>query len=161
MILASLVRSNDQGSIGFLREPERINVLMSRARHGMVLVGSAATLRNCRSSAGRQHWGKVLGLIEAAGGMLPGLPSECQLHATRALLRSPKAFAEQAPQGGCCLPCNAKMPCGHVCQLRCHVLDREHLRVRCTELIHEVCAEGHVNAIRQVQGRKLKGDVAW
>lgn len=91
--------------------------------------------------------------------MLPGLPSECQLHATRALLRSPKAFAEQAPQGGCCLPCNAKMPCGHVCQLRCHVLDREHLRVRCTELIHEVCAEGHVNVIRQVQGRE--GEVVW
>lgn len=35
VVIASLVRSNKDRSVGFLREPERINVLLSRARHGV------------------------------------------------------------------------------------------------------------------------------
>ncbi|KAL6759021.1 P-loop containing nucleoside triphosphate hydrolase protein, partial [Haematococcus lacustris] len=37
IVVASLVRSNSAGKVGFLKEPERINVLLSRARHGMIL----------------------------------------------------------------------------------------------------------------------------
>jgi superfamily I DNA and/or RNA helicase len=44
VVIASLVRSNDSGSVGFLKEPERINVLLSRARHGLVLIGNSNTL---------------------------------------------------------------------------------------------------------------------
>jgi hypothetical protein len=40
IIIASLVRSNTAGKIGFLNEPQRVNVLLSRARDALVLVGN-------------------------------------------------------------------------------------------------------------------------
>ncbi|KAL6759018.1 P-loop containing nucleoside triphosphate hydrolase protein, partial [Haematococcus lacustris] len=68
IVVASLVRSNSAGKVGFLKEPERINVLLSRARHGMILIGNADTLRNASSSAAKSHWGRVLTAMgEAAG----------------------------------------------------------------------------------------------
>ncbi len=36
VVIIALVRSNKQNNCGFLRTPNRINVLLSRARHGMV-----------------------------------------------------------------------------------------------------------------------------
>ncbi|KAG2767654.1 hypothetical protein Pcac1_g21236 [Phytophthora cactorum] len=49
VILASLVRSSTnvhgRGTIGFLKTPNRINVLLSRAKHGLILVGHGELLR--------------------------------------------------------------------------------------------------------------------
>lgn len=44
IIMISLVRSNDSGQIGFLRENRRMNVAMTRARQKLIIVGSVATL---------------------------------------------------------------------------------------------------------------------
>ncbi|MDE6771161.1 MAG: AAA family ATPase [Muribaculaceae bacterium] len=44
VILISLVRSNDSGNIGFLRDLRRMNVAMTRARMKLIIIGSAATL---------------------------------------------------------------------------------------------------------------------
>ncbi|PNH08303.1 NFX1-type zinc finger-containing protein 1 [Tetrabaena socialis] len=144
VVVASLVRSNAAGSVGFLREPERINVLLSRARHGMLLIGNAATLRSAKSQEARRHWGRVLDALESAGALQPGLPVACQRHGTPALLSSPEAFAELAPDGGCRRPCHAKLPCGHVCMLRCHPFNREHQRVVCKEEVLALCDRGHI-----------------
>ena len=43
VIVISLVRSNKEGKAGFLNTSNRINVLLSRAMHGMVLVGNVDT----------------------------------------------------------------------------------------------------------------------
>jgi superfamily I DNA and/or RNA helicase len=43
IIIVSLVRSNSQGNIGFMKVPERVNVLMSRARDGLFMIGNAKT----------------------------------------------------------------------------------------------------------------------
>ena len=40
IIIASLVRNNDHGSVGFARKPERVNVAFSRAQELLVIVGS-------------------------------------------------------------------------------------------------------------------------
>ena len=60
IVIASLVRSNRRGNIGFLSSRERVNVLLSRARLGMVLVGNRDTLRDSSSERGRVLWRKVL-----------------------------------------------------------------------------------------------------
>ncbi|MFO8100194.1 MAG: IGHMBP2 family helicase, partial [Salinibacter sp.] len=44
VVLVSLVRSNDRGAIGFLNEPRRFNVALTRARRKAVVVGDASTV---------------------------------------------------------------------------------------------------------------------
>ncbi|MBD5277705.1 MAG: AAA family ATPase [Bacteroides sp.] len=44
VIVISLVRSNDDGNIGFLRDLRRMNVAMTRARMKLIIIGSADTL---------------------------------------------------------------------------------------------------------------------
>ncbi|KAG2423774.1 hypothetical protein HXX76_015050 [Chlamydomonas incerta] len=144
VVIISLVRSNAGGSIGFLREPERINVLLSRARHGMILFGNSKTLRTAKSPEGRRHWGGVLGMLEERHAVLPGLPVCCQRHGTTSLLINPPDFARLSPDGGCVRPCGQLLPCGHPCRLRCHAFDPEHTAVVCQEELPEYCEKGHL-----------------
>lgn len=44
VIMISLVRSNDEGNIGFLRDLRRMNVAMTRARMKLIIVGDASTM---------------------------------------------------------------------------------------------------------------------
>lgn len=44
VILISLVRSNEEGNIGFLRDWRRMNVAMTRARMKLIIIGDVATL---------------------------------------------------------------------------------------------------------------------
>ena len=54
IIIMSLVRSSERGNIGFLKEEQRVNVLLSKTRHGMLIVGSKSTL--LQSSKGGPVW---------------------------------------------------------------------------------------------------------
>jgi len=48
VVYLSLVRSNEKGEIGFLRDYRRMNVAMTRARKKLVIIGDSATLGNDR-----------------------------------------------------------------------------------------------------------------
>lgn len=43
-IVVDLVRSNDQGAVGFLRDTRRMNVALTRARRFLLVVGDSATI---------------------------------------------------------------------------------------------------------------------
>ncbi len=45
VIILSLVRANDKGEIGFLKDYRRLNVAITRARSKLVILGNEATLR--------------------------------------------------------------------------------------------------------------------
>lgn len=44
VIYVSLVRSNEEGNIGFLKDTRRMNVALTRARKSLVVIGDSATL---------------------------------------------------------------------------------------------------------------------
>jgi hypothetical protein len=58
IVLLSLVRSNDRGSIGFLSVSNRVCVALSRAREGFYLIGNATLLR-----AQSALWRQILGYL--------------------------------------------------------------------------------------------------
>ncbi|RBR18872.1 uncharacterized protein FIESC28_05794 [Fusarium coffeatum] len=52
VVVISLVRSNAQGDCGFLKTSNRINVLLSRAKHGMYIIGNSSSYKKVPMWAG-------------------------------------------------------------------------------------------------------------
>lgn len=107
MVIASLTRSNPDSEIGFLAQPERLNVLLSRARNGMIIFGSASTFKHARQ--GKDVWSRFFQLLEDGGNMYQGLPIKCEKHPTSTvLLRAPENFEGVCPDGRCTEICKAE-----------------------------------------------------
>ncbi len=116
IIIISLVRSNASGNIGFLKEKQRVNVLLSRARYGLFIIGNSKTLK--RSKQGATVWTPILKSLDEQGSLLNGFPIKCELHPddnTSTLITKPTDFDRNCPNGGCLRPCQARLECGHVC----------------------------------------------
>lgn len=60
-ILVDLVRSNDEGQIGFLADSRRLNVALTRARRLLLIVGDSATVANDAT------YGALIESVEAFG----------------------------------------------------------------------------------------------
>ena len=145
IIIASLVRSNRSGNIGFLKEEQRVNVLLSRARHGLYIVGNSTTL--LASKKGKHVWTPLLGMMQIER----GLPTYCQLHPNDEVidLSEPGAFRKFRPNGGCSRACNYRMSCGHMCSQSCHPIDRDHKATEtlCSEPCRRVPPECNLSHI--------------
>jgi len=144
VVLVSLVRSNEFGQIGFLKEPERVNVMLSRARECEIIFGNRATLENAKGSLsplkGGLLWKTIFSHLEASGHIFEGLPVLCQNHRSRAILSSPEDFNTHCRDGGCTKKClKERDACNHPCQKNCHPGPCP----KCPVLCPDVCSRGH------------------
>jgi hypothetical protein len=140
IIIISLVRSNLEGNIGFLKEPERVNVMMTRARLGLILLGNVDTL--LRSKAGMM-WKKICANAKEVGFIGRGLPTFCSEHKTPPqLLLTQQDFYAFARDGGCDAQCKFVFPCSHPCPRKCHGKFYPH--TVCNEKVYNKCTSGHI-----------------
>ncbi|CAP61981.1 uncharacterized protein PODANS_5_1320, partial [Podospora anserina S mat+] len=115
VIIVSLVRSNSNNEIGFLRTENRVNVLLSRAQHGMYLIGNARTYR------GVNIWDDVYQQLAERGAVGDSIALCCRHPDIPIVCSNPDEFLRRSPEGGCTLRCDQRLdPCGHRCPAMCH-----------------------------------------
>ena len=116
VIIISLVRSNKARKIGFLKTDNRVNVLLSRAKHGMYLIGNTDTYSTQRM------WDDVLGMLRETNAVGKAFGLCCPRHTMTPIeVSQPEDFARLSPEGGCQIACDRRLnDCGHRCQARCH-----------------------------------------
>lgn len=127
VVVISLVRSNEKNSCGFLRTANRINVLLSRAQHGMYIIGNSETSHHV------PMWAQVIDILQKDGNFGTSLELQCPRHPDTAIMVSkPDDFVRFSPEGGCNQRCLNRLPCGHACVQKCHSV-MVHNAVHCLE----------------------------
>ncbi|KAH7098449.1 P-loop containing nucleoside triphosphate hydrolase protein [Auriculariales sp. MPI-PUGE-AT-0066] len=151
IVIISLTRSNSMNDIGFMFSPERLNVLLSRARDACIIIGNADTFRNSRK--GGDLWSKLFDYMKDRGNIYDGLPVRCERHPDRTgLLCKPEDFDEHSPDGGCLEPCGVILACGkHQCPSKCHGIS-DHSKMRCEAKLSYICSSGHKKLYRCSDG---------
>ncbi|XP_067670298.1 NFX1-type zinc finger-containing protein 1-like [Haliotis asinina] len=140
IVLLSLVRSNPEGSVGFLKIENRICVALSRARMGLFVIGNFEML-----ATQSLLWKDILEDLNKKKQVGPILHLYCQNHqgGTGIRVKCPNDF-KKAPDGGCLKPCAFKLKCGHVCSKYCHPYDPEHKEYLCMRSCTKIlCSKGH------------------
>lgn len=127
VVILSFVRSNAEGKCGFLRTSNRINVALSRARHGMYIVGDAQT------ACSVPMWAEIISILQSRDCIGESLALCCPRHPNDPIkVKTPDDFAILSPEGGCNKRCSSRLHCGHACPNKCHS-EALHLVVRCLE----------------------------
>ncbi|XP_069123635.1 NFX1-type zinc finger-containing protein 1-like isoform X3 [Argopecten irradians] len=140
IILLSLVRSNNDDSVGFLKTDNRVCVALSRAKMGFYVIGNFTLL--CSQSI---LWTNIVASLKDNEAFGSYLMLRCQNHPEKTIKASLKSDFSKAPNGGCSTPCNTRLPCGHVCEQFCHITDSDHKLYRCLkQCTLTVCNNGHV-----------------
>jgi hypothetical protein len=133
IILLSLVRSNTDNIIGFLRTFNRVCVAFSRAKLGFYIIGNIDCIirgiKQLKEDKNNEYnsleenmfdvWEKIKG--EAIRLKLIGkiLQLKCQKHGNITEIKHYKDFAN-CPEGGCDKKCGKRKNCGHGCEKACH-----------------------------------------
>lgn len=137
VVIISLVRSNPKRNVGFLKTSNRFNVLLSRAKHGMYIIGNADTARSV------PFWARTIDKLETSGCLGDKLELVCPRHQqTPIAVSKPVDFAMFSPAGGCQLRCGQRLDCGHICIGSCHS-DLLHRAMECLEPCPKMLACGH------------------
>ncbi|XP_004687522.1 PREDICTED: NFX1-type zinc finger-containing protein 1 [Condylura cristata] len=138
IIILSLVRSNQEGKVGFLQIANRICVALSRAKKGMYCIG------NMQMLAKVPLWSKVIHTLRENNQIGHALQLCCQNHPETHTLVSRASDFQKVPEGGCSLPCEFRLSCGHVCTRACHPYDSLHQEFQCMKPCQKViCQDGH------------------
>ncbi|KAK0852435.1 hypothetical protein LTR03_003413 [Friedmanniomyces endolithicus] len=143
VVILSLVRSNDNGKIGFLSIDNRVCVALSRAQCGFYIFGNAMLLYNEKYKT----WLEVINIMagrkrkserpkpEPRNRLDEKLPIRCKDHNRQSLIGEAADWQIFSSSGGCDLKCNGTLACGHECVLNCHPYDHD------TITCHQPCGK--------------------
>ncbi|KAI1300666.1 hypothetical protein EDD11_006064 [Mortierella claussenii] len=123
IIILSLVRSNTNNSIGFLKTSNRVCVGLSRAKKGMYILGNAKLLMDQS-----QLWSSIINKliprhIDEMESFKIGnqIKLQCVRHPEMISEVGLESDFDQVQDGGCSKPCAGSFPdCGHPCPFQCH-----------------------------------------
>ncbi|KAH9515708.1 NFX1-type zinc finger-containing protein 1, partial [Bulinus truncatus] len=135
IILLSLVRSNRQGSVGFLSTDNRICVALSRAQLGMYVIGNVDLL-----SQHSDLWAKMKATAEENSEIGQHLQLRCKQHGNLTVIKTSTDF-DSILAGGCGKNCRQTLKCGHVCPYVCHTVSHDVLE--CKKPCTAKCKKGH------------------
>ncbi|KAM0405794.1 hypothetical protein ACHAQC_000883 [Fusarium culmorum] len=124
IIVISLVRSNPQQECGFLKTSNRINVLLSRAQHGMYIIGNQSSYERV------PMWAGVIKILAAGENIGTKLELQCPRHPeTATLVSHPEHFSQMSPEG--------PSLCGEVCPTStfCQVCATDEIKSVCVDFI--------------------------
>ncbi|KAL0563436.1 hypothetical protein V5O48_018631, partial [Marasmius crinis-equi] len=105
IVIVSLVRNtgtfeSENASIGFLKSSNRINVALSRAQHGLYVLGNASNLRK------NATWKTIIDEMDAKEQIGFGIPICCPRHPDRtSIITVPGELSQKAPEV-CGEPCS-------------------------------------------------------
>ena len=139
IILLSLVRSNSDGNIGFLKIENRVCVALSRARKGLYVIGNFSMLRNQEKTI----WPKILSVVDEQKCIGDALLLQCQIHPEQRVRAKVAEDFSKCPEGGCTKLCDFRLECGHRCERICHPCDREHKLCKCQKTCINILYCGH------------------
>ena len=128
IILLSLVRSNKNEKVGFIKIVNRACVALSRAKKGFYCIGNFDLL-----SKHSEIWSKIVADLKASDSIGNALPLVCETHKGEVAAETAKDFSEKVPDGGCQRRCEVRLRCGHACKLLCHPGDPKHKKYVCGE----------------------------
>ena len=86
-----------------MRSAQRLNVLLSRARDGIIIVGNAESFTSSKSAS--DVWKPFIAQLQENHQLFDGLPARCEQHPDQiTLLKAAADFDEHCPDGGCTRP---------------------------------------------------------
>ncbi|XP_064640121.1 NFX1-type zinc finger-containing protein 1-like [Lineus longissimus] len=138
IILLSLVRSNNEGRLGFLKIQNRICVALSRAKKAMYVIGNFDMMMK-----NSEDWSKTIQLLVENKMYGPQLVLQCPNHPDVTIPTKVAEDFNKAPEGGCSKPCDHRLSCGHQCPSACHVKNADHKLTKCYKPCEKRCPEGH------------------
>ncbi|KAI1391754.1 P-loop containing nucleoside triphosphate hydrolase protein [Hypoxylon trugodes] len=154
IVILSLVRSQGKDGphrAGFLQDPNRGVVSISRARCGFYIFGNMDNLLYA-SDESYEMWGPVQEVFLRQGrfGGDQRLPISCQNHGKTTWMSHPEEWINC--HGGCDQKCPETLSCRHACKLQCHWIS--HDRLICREPCERPIPCGH--RCQQVCGEKCE-----
>ncbi|CAK8680919.1 unnamed protein product [Clavelina lepadiformis] len=138
IILLSLVRSNEEGRIGFLKVENRVCVALSRAKKGLYCIGNFQML-----SKKSKLWENITKELKRDELIGDELTLQCKYHPDRTTQVKTVEDFEKFPGGGCGQVCGLELPCRHLCPRKCHRDDEEHTEYLCRMPCERLCHAGH------------------
>ena len=135
IILLSLVRSNKDNKIGFLKTFNRVCVAFSRAKIGLYIIGNIDCIIKGEKIIREKNinnknfdvkmldvWQRIKDKAKEMNIIGDKLTLICQNHKNKTIIGNEKDFAK-CPEGGCQEMCRKRMNCGHICEKVCHLYD--------------------------------------